>query len=278
MSSAKPVLARYMRRQYFLPNEHGSWIWWLGPLAIGTAAAGRPSREFLILFLAALCAFLIRQPAAMIVKVRSGRRPGRDLPPAVAWFLVYSLFLAASLAYLINAGYARILVLALPGVLVFAWHLWLISRRTERGRRGIELVGAGALALSAPAAYWVAGGEEVWLPWILWIVTWLQAAASIVNVYDRLAHREWEAIPSLGDRLRFSRRNLTYHGFNLFLALILSASGSLPWASVPAFLLMLIDAGQNALRPAISIKPTRIGMRQLLMSTLFTLIMSAGFM
>jgi len=70
---------RLWRRHYFIPTEHGAWIWWIGPFLIGTAAGGKVSVDVLVLILAVGAAFFLRQPAAIAVKALSGRRPRNDL-------------------------------------------------------------------------------------------------------------------------------------------------------------------------------------------------------
>ncbi len=277
MQKQKPHKPRFLRKHYAVPGEHGIWIWWLGPLIIGTSAAGGPTSAFLTLFLAALFAFLVRQPVSIIIKAWSGRRNKKDVRPAAIWIVAYSFGLLLSVAILVAQGYRQVLLLTIPGIPVFIWNIWLISKRAERGRRGIELVGSGVLALAAPAAYWVSGGTDVLLPWILWLLTWLQSAASIVNVYDRLNYREQDQIPPMEIRLRNGVRSLTYHLFNLILSAALAIGGWIPWLSVIAFLLMLLDAAESVLRPPIGAQARAIGFRQLGASSLFVILMSAGF-
>jgi hypothetical protein len=268
----------FFRKQYILPSEHGAWIWWIGPLLIGVAAAGAWSTDVLVLAAAALAAFLVRQPATIAVKVASGRRPARDLSPALLWVAVDLILLAATAAVLVGRGHAQILVLAVPGALVFAWHLWLVYRREERGQMGIEIVGAGVLALAAPAAYWVCGGASTTLPWLLWLLNWLQSAASIVLVTFRLAYRKLPAMPSARERMRDGRRTLLYHGFNGLLAAALALAGEVPHLMASAFLLMLVDAIAAVARPPLGEPPTKIGLRQLVVSSLFVFLSVAGFL
>jgi hypothetical protein len=40
---------RLWRRHYFIPTEHGAWIWWIGPFLIGAAAGGKPGLDALVL-------------------------------------------------------------------------------------------------------------------------------------------------------------------------------------------------------------------------------------
>jgi hypothetical protein len=265
------------RRHYILPAEHGAWIWWIGPLLIGWAAAGASTPDIALLAVAALAAFLLRQPAAILVKILAGRRDRREFRPALLWAAIDLGLLAAAVSALVLRGHAILLALAVPGLLIFAWHLWLIGRRAERGQMGVEIVGAGVLALTAPAAYEVAGGAGRSLPWILWLLCWLQSAASIVLVYFRLAYRKRAAMPPIEERLRDGRRALAYNGFNAALASILALAGSVPGLMASGFLLMLLDTLAAVARPPLGQPPTRIGLRQLLTSSLFVALSVIGY-
>jgi hypothetical protein len=247
-------------------------------MLIGVAAAGAWTIDILAFAAAAFAGFLLRQPVTILVKIRSGRRPAHDLRPALVWAIIDSVIVAVAATALVRNGHARVLVLAVPGLLVFAWNLWLVSRREERGQMGVEVVGAGVLALTAPGAYWVCGGASAGLPWLLWLLCWLQAAASIVLVYFRLGTRKLEAIPLLRDRLEDGRRALAYNGFNAVLAAALALAAVIPELMASAFLLMLLDAIAAVARPPIGQPPTRIGVRQLLASSLFVVLCMIGFL
>ena len=77
----------YLRRHIALPGEHGAWVFILSPLLIGLFAGGRWTAASAYLVLAAMFAFLIRQPVTVAVKAYSGRRSKRDLPAARFWML-----------------------------------------------------------------------------------------------------------------------------------------------------------------------------------------------
>jgi hypothetical protein len=265
--------ARFFRKHYALPAEHGSWIWLIGPFFVGLTAGGNLLSGVFPLAVAALAVFLFHQPMTLIVKIFSRRRQRQELLPAAVWAGIYIAIAGVSILHLIRQGYGRILWLAVPGILVFAWQIWLINQRAERGQLGVELVGAGVLSLSAPAAYWVAGGSDIVLPWLLWALTWLQAAASIVNVYLRLDQRNLSEIPPALERWQMGVRAFTYHVFNLALSIILAMLRWINWLIPLAFLLMFFDMLEGMMRPAMGIKPTRIGVRQLLASTLFFVLM-----
>jgi hypothetical protein len=261
-----------LKRHVALPSDHGSWVFLFSPLLIGLFAGGSWSLASLYLVIACLAAFLIRQPTSMAVKMYSGRRSKRDLPAAWFWMGVYGLIALLALVGLISQGYAYLLILALPGVPVFAWHLYLVSRRAERRQLGVEIVGSGVLALAAPAGYWVGVGSAEPTGWLLLALTWLQSAASIVYAYLRLEQREWEEIPPKSMRINAARRALLYTSFNLLLSLGLSLANITPTLLFIPYLLQWAETIYGTLRPAAGYKPTAIGIRQLIVSTLFTLL------
>jgi hypothetical protein len=260
------------KRHVALPSDHGSWVFLLSPLLIGLFAGESWSLASVYLIIAALAAFLIRQPTSIAVKAYSGRRSKRDLPAAWFWMGFYGLIALLALAGLISHGYAYLLILALPGVPVFAWHLYLVSRRAERRQLGVELVGSGVLALVAPAGYWVGMGSPEPTGWLLLALTWLQSAASIVYAYLRLEQREWKEIPPTSMRIKSGWRALLYTTFNLLLTLGLSLATIIPTLLFIPYALQWAETMWGTLRPAVGYKPTTIGIRQLVVSTLFTIL------
>ncbi len=265
-------MLKYFSRNIAITNEHGSWVFLFSPLLIGLFAGGQWSTPMLYLIIAALAGFLIRQPVVIAVKVYSGRRPQRDLPAARFWIGVYGVIGLLMVIGLIARGYGYLIYLALPGVPVFGWHLWLVSRRSERRQAGVEIIASGVLALSAPAAYWVGVGTPDKVGWLLWGLTWLQSAASIVYAYLRLEQREWKEIPDFGERFSAGQRALLYSSFDLVLTVTLSLLNWLPtWIFIP-YLLQWLETIWGTLNPAVGVKPTKIGLRQLIVSTLFTLL------
>ena len=270
--STRSFYLSIFRRHVALPTDHGSWVFLLSPLVIGISAGESWSLSTIFLVLAALAAFLIRQPSTIAVKIYSGRRSRRELPAAWFWLGVYGLIGSLTLAGLVSRGFGYILVLAVPGLPVFGWHLYLVSKRAERRQIGVEIVGSGVLALVAPAAYWVGQGAPLLPGWWLWGLVWLQSAASIVHAYLRLVQRELFHIPSLATRLSLGSRALLYTTFNLALVITLQLLDILPtWLFIP-YGLQWLETIWGTLRPAIGVKPTRIGVRQLIISSLFTLL------
>jgi len=261
-----------LRKHIALPQDHGSWVFLFSPLFIGMFAGGSFSLATAFLIVTSLAAFLIRQPITIIVKIYSGRRARRDLPAAWFWTGVYSIIAIMGLSGLILQGFTYLLYLAIPGVPVFLWHLWLVSRRAERRQAGIEIVASGVLALAAPAAYWVGIGWPDPVGWLLFLLVWFQSAASIVYAYLRLNQRELTTAPDLRTRIRFGHRALLYTTFNVVSVAAFSIAGWLPILLPLPYILQWLETIWGTLNPAIGVKPTRIGLRQLTVSALFTVL------
>ena len=268
----------YFNRQIVLPQDHGSWVFILSPLLIGLFAGGEFNYASLSLVIAAMAAFLLRQPMSVIVKAYSGRRPRSDLPAARLWVGVYGVIALLALAELFYLKQGYIAYLAVPGIPVFAWHLWLVSKRAERRQAGIEVIATGVLSLAAPAAFWVGRGGYDPAGWWLWALTWVQSAASIVYAYLRLAQREKPATQNQAggqagsEKWKMGGRAFLYTSFNLAATLLLGWVGLLPqWIFIP-FLLQWAETVWGIAHPATGWKPTRIGIRQLIVSTLWTIL------
>jgi hypothetical protein len=269
-------MKEFFKKQIALPQDHGSWVFIFSPLLVGIFAGDEFSYATLFLVIAAMSAFMIRQPMTVMVKAYSDRRPKTDLPAARFWLLVYGSIAAIALLGLIRGGFGYILYLAVPGAPVFAWHLWLVSQRAERRQSGVEVIATGVLSLAAPAAYWVGIREYDSFGWWLWALTWLQSAASIVHAYLRLSQRDWEqeqvSAGQRGEWRRAGSRALAYTSFNLALTILLGMFNILPRFIFVPFLVQWLETVWGITHPAIGWKPTRIGIRQLIVSVLWTVL------
>lgn len=269
-------MREYFKKQIALPQDHGSWIFILSPLLIGIFAGGSFTYATFNLIIAAMSAFMIRQPIIVIVKSISGRRPRTDLGPARFWLLIYGIISALALTALILEGFGAVLYLAIPGAPVFAWHLWLISQRAERKQAGIEIIATGILSLAAPAAYWIGLGEYSPPGWWLWAWTWLQSSASIVYAYLRLEQRELKqeqaSVKSRSALWKMGRPALLYTSFNLFASLLLGWANIVPQLIFIPFLIQWLETLWGITHPSIGWKPTRIGMRLFIVSILWTIL------
>jgi hypothetical protein len=150
--------------------------------------------------------------------------------------------------------------------------MFLVSRRAERKQAGVEIAASGVLALSAPAAYWIGHEGQIWQGLLLWGLVWLQSAASIVYAYLRLNQRVLHAIPQRPERWKSGQRAFLYTSFNLAAALTAGFTGITSSLLFLAFAVQWLETLWGIDHPAVGVKPTRIGLRQLLVSSLFTIL------
>ncbi len=254
-----------------IPGEHGAWIFLLSPLVIGLVLGGFSSGS-LPLVISLLSAFLIRQPITMLVKIKTGRRTNRDYFPALFWFVVYGLLAVISVIILVLQGFQFVLYLIVPAIPVFLWHLWLVSKRAERRQKFIEVAAGGVLALASPAAFWVGKGNYDPFGWTLWALSWLQVAGTILYAYLRLQQRQLQATPDISTSFSFSKEPLVFNVSLFFIVIILAWVGWVPPLTPLAFLIQPIEVLWGITHPAIKVPPKKIGIRQLIISILFTVV------
>ena len=260
------------QRHVALPPEHGAWVFLLGPLLIGLLAAGQVRVPSIYLVVAAVAGFLIRQPVTIVVKALSGRRSRESLPAAGFWIAVYGGIAAIHVLGLVLRGFGYVLWLIVPGLPVLAYHLYLISRRAERRQWLVEIAAAGALALSATAAYWIGVGRPDPVGWWLWVLGWAQSVAAILYAYLRLEQRALEAAPAMAARFRMGRTALAVASGNGIAVSFLCATGALPlWLFLP-YLIQVAETLWGVTHPAVGARAKAIGYRQLRISIVFTVL------
>lgn len=253
-----------------IPQDHGSWVFILSPLIIGLFAGEKFSQASIALIIASMSGFLIRQPVIIAIKSYSGRRSKSDLTPAGFWIFLYGIILLISITWLVLLKQTHILYLGIPAIPIFTWHLWLISRREERKQAGIEIIATGVLALTAPAAFWIGKNTISNQGWVLWILVWFQSAASIVYAYLRLEQRQWKIIPDFSTRITAGKRALLYTAFNFLLSISLGLTGITPHLLWIAYLAQLLESIWGTIHPAVRANPISIGVRQLIVSSIYT--------
>jgi len=266
--------SRLLRRHVAVPTDHGSWVFLASPLLIGLFAGGRFDTPTIYLLVASICGFLVRQPITIAVKILSGRRTRDDLTAALFWIVVYSLVGLLHVAGLVIRGFDYVLYLAVPAVPVFGWYLYLVGRRAERRQILLEVLASGAMALSAPAALWVGLGTYDSRGWLLWVLTWAQSGASIVYTYVRLEQRARSV-----DDVATIPHTRTAAGFATLNLLAVIALGLLdlvsPWLGL-AYAVQWLEVLWGIRHPATGQRPRAIGMRQLIVTTIFTALFVIG--
>jgi hypothetical protein len=258
-----------LRRHVAFPSEHGTWAFLLGPLLIGLFAGGRWTLVTTYLVVAALCAFLVRQPITRAIKAWAGRGSRAEVPSALAWTAIWGGLGALHLVGLVLRGYAYVLWLAVPGVPVYAVYLALVWHRAERRQWLVEVLGAGVMALVAPAAYWVGLGRPDPVGWVLFALAWGHTTFGIALAYVRLDQRRWSTDPGPREGLRRARAPLGLAGAQLAVVVPLAATGGLPPLLFLPYLAQGAFALHDAVVPAVGWMPRRIGLRLLGQTALF---------
>lgn len=277
MSVSAITLPALWRKHIALPQQHGSWVLWLGPYLTGLGIGGFLRPGLLWLSLASLGAFLALQPLTVLVKALCGRRTRDDIMPALFWLALYGLLIAAGAIGLVATGNAFVLLLGALAVPAVAWQLWLVTRKAERHALWAEVTGTAALALAAPAALWVDAGFSTMGLW-LWLLCALQAGASITHVYAQLAYRRMAAVPALPQRWSLARLSVVWHGFNVAVAAGLAALGRAPALVILPFVVVLAESMYGDLmKPHVGVKPAVIGVRQMFVALIFAALMIASY-
>ena len=260
-----------------IPSDHGSWVFLLSPLAIGLHLGGRWTIVSVYLLVAALAGFMVRQPVTHAVKILSGRRPGAELPAALFWTAVFGGVALLHVTGLVVRGYGHLLWLALPGITVFAWHLELVRRRKERKQVLLAMLATAVLSLTAPAAFWIGTRTADPFGWVLWALVFVQSAASILYVNMRLEQRRQGVVPDLRTRARLGLGPIRFATFNVVGVAVLAMTGQVPELLVAPYLLQWAETIWGTLRPVTDRRPAAIGVRQLIVSILFTLLFILAF-
>lgn len=250
-----------------IPHEHGAWVILYGSMMLGFGAAKRGiSLPCLLLLASVTGAFLTREAAALLLRRRGRQGTG-------FWFGVYlTLFGGGALPLLLVYRITALYWIGALMALLFGLHSALLLRkRLDRSQWG-EILGVGALTLTAPAASIVATHRLENSAWLLWGACLLFFSSGIFTVKMYLnavkARREWcEA-----KRRELGRDTRCYHlllaGALLLTALRIGGSASL-WL-VAAYLPALIRAAHAYARltPQLpSLK--RVGMRETLLAFWF---------
>jgi hypothetical protein len=173
------------RKHIVMPTEHGSWAWLLVPFFVGTAVAGKFNLSVLLTLIGGLAVFFLRQPTTVWLRVRRKKARAADGPIALAWMLFFAAIGLICLVSLLLLGRWMLVWLLVPFVIIFA--LYMVAARYGRsGLRSLwmELAGAAALAMMAPAAAIAARGAFQAGTWALWE---LMASQNILGaLYVRL--------------------------------------------------------------------------------------------
>jgi len=265
-------------RALLVPPEHGAWSWllvpWLAGAAVGLAGEPTAPRAGLavgLTLVAALAAFLARQPATVWLHARQGRGRPADRGPALRWALALGLVALLALLLLLALGRTALASLVVPLAVVLLAYL-LAARRGRAATRSLwmELSGAVGLALAAPAAIVAASGHMAPAAWALWALLALQNATGVLYVRTRLADTKG----------RPARRasSAAAHAAALAAVVLAGARGWVPALAVVPFGAYLARALWAARRPRPVADVKRFGLREVGVEIAGGALLAAGFL
>jgi hypothetical protein len=268
-ATAKPSRG-FFRKRLIMPAEHGSWSWLLVPYFVGVLVAGRWNATAWLVLSGGLAAFLMRQPATVAMRARTGRGRKADGGPAIAWTIFLGVIALASLTGLLIMGRVELLWLLIPLAIVLVLYL-LASRQRQASVRSLwmELVGAIGLATTAPAAYIAATGHLDNLAWVLWALMAGQNGLGVLYVRLRIADTR--------GRIKKRMPTVWAHGLLLAITAVAVLLGAVPWLAVVPFAGFLARAIWAAMRvrPIANIK--RFGFSEIGAEILGGLLIAVGW-
>lgn len=267
----------FWQKKVALPPEKGGWVWWIGPLVLGAAAARALHPDLLAVIVAGFAGFSLRQPVNLLLRARARGRAPQDLAAARAWAALYAAALAGAGTWLLLRGHRWALAMAAAGAPVLVWSFALVWRGDERRQHRLQGLAAALLSLTGPAAYWTCGGADRRTALLLWLLPALQSIASIVHVVLRLSQRRLARVPPAAERRRAGLPALAWHAAGLAAALAAWGAG---WAHplVPAAFLLPLGEGIHAVaRPPLGVSARRLGLAQLALDIAFLAVAAAGF-
>ena len=222
-----------MSLRRILPKEHGTWAMLLVPWAIGCGIARRLAWQDLLLLVAMLLFFLAHNQLLTWLRLRL---VAASDPEAVGRARGIFLLLAgagggAILPLLALYRLTALLALGLIAGVLVAASMHLVYRRLDHGLAGQVLAPAG-LALSAPAAYYVARGALDRTSVALWALNFLFFLGAVLYVRLKIdALKRTASLIAPAAKLRFAAQTLGIDLAILAAVLIALGFGSLsPWA------------------------------------------------
>ncbi|MBK7894685.1 MAG: YwiC-like family protein [Anaerolineaceae bacterium] len=259
-----------LRKQLILPAEHGSWSWLLVPFLVGTAVSETINLPIILVLVGGLAFFLLRQPATVWLRVRQGKGRRSDGPLALRILLLLGgIVLLCGLGLLWYGRFVMIYLLLPFGLLMAAYLQVAQGSQSSRSLR-MELIGAAALALMAPAALLAALGQSYPTVWLVWGLMAAQNVLGVFYVRQRIADTHERP---------FNRQPLLWsHVIGLVLVGGTAVAGLIPGlAMLPfgGFLLRAVWTGQQP-RPIDNIK--KFGFQEVGVELLGGALIAAGYL
>jgi len=176
------------RQKLVIPHEHGAWMMWLVPLAVGLASTSwHPSKPLLVG--AVLFAYL-----ASYSLLQSLRYPEQKAG-WLRWAAGYGA-VAAVFGVPLVLMRPQLLWVALVALVGFAVNAWFASRRNERHLLN-DLMAMAGLNLAVVAAYVAGRGYWDKQAWFLWALCLLYFFGTALHVKSLIRERRNRSLKML---------------------------------------------------------------------------------
>src|SRR5215813_1826417 len=270
--AAPAANARPSAMRLLVPREHGSWGLWLLPLISG-AVVGWSARSdsavpaVLWFFLAATSAFLVHQPfQAWLGHSALRARSLEEKRTALTATLILFALSVLSLIVMTIEGRSLILLVVVVAAGCFCANVLMAGTRLRSLRPIAQIVGALGLTSTAVGAYYAVAGTLDVRAAVLWLASWLFAAAQIAYVQLRL---RTVSARSPAERLRAGWKAYVLHLALPMAAAIAAILGQAHWLLALSFVPAAARLALWAVSPPARLHVHRLGFTELIHSLLF---------
>jgi hypothetical protein len=260
-----------LQKKLRLPKEHGAWAMLYVPFVLGTIVAGQISLASLCLLLSVSAFFISRE--SLLIWWRAKRRK-RDAQGTGKMMLIYLAIAALFGAPLIFFYQLFALVpLAVFGVALLVLNGKQAVNLEERSLIN-EILAICGLTLTAPAAYYVAGGEWTTTAWWLWALSAVYFSSSVFYIKFRVVNLH----PNKPEAQRREWQHCAfYHSFLLIALVIVALTNSLELSVIIAFAPAMGRAFWSLAKPTQPVSLTRAGVLEVGYSLIFLIFVMFSF-
>ncbi len=260
------------------PREHGAWAMLLLPLLSGLLLAPRLAWECVPAAAVVVGTFILREPLVALWRqqmVWKERRPeSEQASRSLAFYL--PVIIASGLALVWRLPAVPLLAMGVAAAALTALSVYLTVRNRQRSVL-LQLASSAGLNASAWMAWLAAGGSwNAKIIWLLWALEFAHSAAALVGVRARLD----AAIASRAGRDSAGRKMQVRVAIAaLALTAVASAAASLFVVTVALLFSAAVrafDLAQLDDAAGLQIPLRRIGRRELLFSTVFSILLVVG--
>lgn len=231
-----------------LPKEHGTWVMFFLPYALGVAFSNPTILHipFLIGWF-----FLYLSATPWLSQLRNANLRRQMLPWAITYSAIGLLFTVPVMVI-----YAELLWFALVILPLFVVNITFVLRKQERHLLN-DLSGIAILSLGAPAAFVIGSGDPLWNGLLLWGVTIVYFFGTAFYVKSLIRERKNQS---------FHKKSHLYHTLMLLIPLLCGFS-MLVLAFFPSALKDWFTPRKRAIRPLV------IGITEMCNAILFFILM-----